>query len=458
MNPVPYPPPLVFVDLETTGANFANDRIMEIGLVTVDADGVREWSSLVNPERAVPPFISQLTGIDEAMLTSAPRFAELAPLLQEKLQNRLFIAHNARFDYSFLKREFLRLGMSFRAPSLCTVKLSRKLYPQHHRHSLDALMTRFQVSASERHRALADARVLWALWQVWHQQLPAATIQQAVDVIVGRPQLPPQLRPEMIDDLPESPGAYALRAEDGTLLKSGRCANLRQQVLSFFTPARRESLLARQTWQIEWRETAGEVGARLAELAFAATRRTPLHELCAWQLHPHAAGDYRPVLVKASALDFATAPALFGLYLSPREALLSLRKLTEAHHLCHSLTGTGSTAPGEACVGFKQRACRGACVGKEAYALHSARLMAALAKYRLHRWPYSGPVALVERDEFGMHEDFHLIDRWRYLGTVHSAEACQQAREAPRSLPPFDPEIYRLLSKAVQGGKVRVLT
>ena len=98
MNPVPYPPPLVFVDLETTGANFANDRIMEIGLVTVDADGVREWSSLVNPEQAVPPFISQLTGIDEAMLTSAPRFAELAPLLQEMLQNRLFIAHNARFD------------------------------------------------------------------------------------------------------------------------------------------------------------------------------------------------------------------------------------------------------------------------------------------------------------------------------------------------------------------------
>ena len=172
MNQAPYPPPLVFVDLETTGANFANDRIIEIGLVEVDAEGVREWSSLVNPGVAISPFISRLTGIDDTMVADAPEFAGLAPLLQEKFRGRLFIAHNARFDYSFLKREFMRLGVSFRMPCLCTVKLSRRLYPEHHRHSLDALMARFQISASERHRALADARVLWELWQAWHRLLP----------------------------------------------------------------------------------------------------------------------------------------------------------------------------------------------------------------------------------------------------------------------------------------------
>ena len=121
MNQAPYPPPLVFVDLETTGANFANDRIIEIGLVEVDAEGVREWSTLVNPGIPIPPFISHLTGIDNEMVASAPRFDEFAPGLQERLKNHLFIAHNARFDYSFLKREFLRLGMACRAPSLCTV-------------------------------------------------------------------------------------------------------------------------------------------------------------------------------------------------------------------------------------------------------------------------------------------------------------------------------------------------
>ena len=457
MTPVPCPSPLVFVDLETTGANFANDRIIEIGLVEVDAEGVREWSSLVNPGVAISPFISRLTGIDDTMVADAPEFAGLAPLLQEKFRGRLFIAHNARFDYSFLKREFMRLGIAFRMPCLCTVKLSRRLYPEHHRHSLDALMARFQISASERHRALADARVLWELWQAWHRLLPPESVQQTVESLLGRPVLPPQIATEIIDDLPESPGAYALSTEDGRLLRTGRCANLRQQILSFFAPARRETALARETRRIDWRETAGETGARLAEHAFSAATKKPLDGLYSWQLRPYAEGDFRPVLVSAEALDFASNDDLFGLYLSPREAQLALRKLVEAHHLCHGLTGTGHTAPGEACVGYRQKTCRGACIGKEAASLHSARLMAALARLRVQRWPCAGPAVLIERDEFGMHEDFHLIDRWRYLGTVHSeAELYEYLENTP--LPPFDPEIYRILNKATKGGKVQLLT
>ena len=94
--------PLVFVDLETTGANFANDRILEIGIVEVDAQGVREWSSLIDPGTSIPPFITHLTGIDPSMVKGAPAFSEVAPLVLEKLRGKLFIAHNARFDYSFL--------------------------------------------------------------------------------------------------------------------------------------------------------------------------------------------------------------------------------------------------------------------------------------------------------------------------------------------------------------------
>ena len=107
-------------------------------------------------------------------------------------------------------------------------------------------------------------------------------------------------------------------------------------------------------------------------------------------------------------------------------------------------------------MGFRQKSCRGACVGKEAISLHSARLMAALAKYRVQRWPYAGPVALVERDEFGMHEDFHMIDRWRYLGTVHSEAELHACLENSR-LPLFDPEVYRVLGKALKAGKLRVI-
>ncbi|MBP9064411.1 MAG: 3'-5' exonuclease, partial [Aquabacterium sp.] len=123
--------PMVFVDLETTGATGTVDRITEIGIVEVNEEGeVREWSSLVNPQTSIPPFIQNLTGISDAMVADAPTFEELAEEVLMRLHGRLFVAHNARFDYGFLKSEFKRVGVDFKATVLCTVKLSRKLFPQ----------------------------------------------------------------------------------------------------------------------------------------------------------------------------------------------------------------------------------------------------------------------------------------------------------------------------------------
>jgi DNA polymerase-3 subunit epsilon len=451
------PEPLVFIDLETTGANFANDRIIEIGLVEVDANGAREWSTLVNPETSVSGFITGLTGIDTQMVAAAPKFEEIASLVAEKLHGRLFIAHNARFDYGFIKREFKRLGIDFRVPTLCTVKLSRKLFPMHHRHNLDTLVERHGVIVGDRHRALADARVLWDLWQRWHQALPADTIRQAVDAIVGRPELPPQIDSAVLDDLPEAPGAYAMYAEDGAVLRVKRCTNIRQQVFAHFTPENRDTALVRNTWRIDWREAAGELGARLQEIALSNVLRKPVDELCAWQLLKHAEGDFRPKLVHARDLDFGATDDLFGLYMNRREALHALRKMAEAHHLCHSQLGLGEAGKDGACVAYKQKSCRGACIGKEAVSLHSARLMAALAKFKLKKWPYKGAIAMVERDEFGMREDFHLIDRWRYLATVQNEPALHECLEKNAENEGFEPDIYRILTRFVQAGKVRII-
>lgn len=448
--------PLVFVDLETTGANFANDRIIEIGLVEVDSEGVREWSALINPETSISPFITGLTGISTAMVSSAPRFADIAPLVLEKLRGRLFIAHNARFDYTFLKREFQRLGVSFRASNLCTVKLSRKLFPEHHRHSLDALVSRYGIAVGDRHRALADAKVLWDLWQRWHELLPVENFRRTVDAIVGKPELPPQIEASIIDDLPEAPGAYALYDREDRLLLVKRSTNVRQQVLTHFTLANRETALARNTWRIDWREAAGELGARLAEHQLSAANRKPSDELCSWQLVRHDDEDFGPQLVFARDTDFAGTADLFGLYTNRREATTALRKLADAHKLCHHHAGLGTSKPGEACVGYKQRTCRGACIGKESLSLHSARLMAALAKFKLNPWPYSGAVAFVERDEFGMREDFHLVSQWCHLGTAHNEQELAEILEN-RVEPGFDADLYRIFTKFLKAGKIRVL-
>jgi DNA polymerase-3 subunit epsilon len=454
--------PTVFVDLETTGTNFANDRIIEIGLIEVDRDGVREWSALVDPGRPLSPFITGLTGIDAAMLESAPTFAQLVPELLQKLRGRLFVAHNARFDYGFLKHEFKRNGVDFCATNLCTVKLSRALFPQYLRHNLDTLVERHGIKTHDRHRALADARILWDLWRCWHALVPADAIREAVERITGRPELPPQLDPAQFDDLPEAAGAYAVFDKEGALLIARRAANVRRQLFAHFSHARRESPLARKAWRIEWREAAGELGARLYELEFARARRRIPEDSCSWQLISHGDGDYRPVLAFVRDVDFARAEDLYGLYRSRREAVLTLHRLAEAYRLCHTLTGLGEGRAGEACAAYRQRLCRGACVGKEAVSLHGARLTAALAKHRIRPWPYPGPIALVERDEFGMREDAHVIDAWGYLGTAGDETTLrslfERAAEKERSgHPRFDADIYRIVGKYLKEGRLRVI-
>ena len=465
------PEPMVFVDLETSGANFVNDRIIEIGLVEVDPSGVREWSVLVNPEVPLSPFITNLTGISEAMLVPAPTFGQIAQELLDRLRGRLFVAHNARFDYGFLKGEFGRLGVQFRLPSLCTVKLSRKLYPEHHRHNLDTLVERHGLTnGGGRHRALADARLLWNLWQCWHSQLPAATIRDAVGAIVGRPELPPQLDPTALDDLPEAAGAYAFYGDDGRLLLARRGTNLRRQVLGHFAAGSRDKALCRETWRIDWREAAGELGARLHELRFTRSappktsvkaagsggspRHLPVNEICSWQLQQHTPGDYRPRLVLGDELDFALADDLFGIYTTRREAQRSLRVLAEAHQLCHKQVGIEQAV--DACSAYRHKNCRGACIGKEAAAQHGARLLSALARLKIRSWPYRGPVAVIERDDFGMRQDMHLIDRWRLLGTVQNEADLQELLAAGPSQEEFDPEVYRIVSRFLNLGKVVV--
>ncbi len=136
-------PAVAFVDLETTGTSATGDRVTEVAIVRVqDDEMVEEWSTLVDPERSIPPDIQILTGITNEMVRGAPTFAEIRNDVRSRLEGHLFVAHNARFDYGFLKNEFARLEMAFTAEVLCTVRLSRRLYPEAAGHSLDALIAR----------------------------------------------------------------------------------------------------------------------------------------------------------------------------------------------------------------------------------------------------------------------------------------------------------------------------
>ena len=172
---------VVFLDLETTGASAGQDRITEVGLIEVDGGYfVREWSTLVNPGIPIPPLIQSLTGINDSMVATAPYFEDIARELYEAIDGRMLIAHNARFDYGFLEQEFKRIDQNFSAPVLCTVRLSRKLFPQHARHNLDTLISRHDIDCDARHRALGDARVLWQLAQQWRSDPGEAAVLEAM--------------------------------------------------------------------------------------------------------------------------------------------------------------------------------------------------------------------------------------------------------------------------------------
>ena len=182
--------PLILLDLETTGMLAAEERITEIGLVEVaNGECVGSWSQLVNPQKPIPPFIEALTGIRNDMVEQAPTFAQLAPRLFERLEGKLLIAHNARFDYGFLKHEFERVGMAYRPRVLCTVKLSRRLFPEHRRHNLDSVIQRHSLSCSARHRALGDAEVLWQFLQKIQAELDAGRVDAALRAQLDAPGL-----------------------------------------------------------------------------------------------------------------------------------------------------------------------------------------------------------------------------------------------------------------------------
>jgi DNA polymerase III subunit epsilon len=265
--------PLAIVDVETTGAHPAWDRVTEIAVVEVEgSEVVSEWSTLVNPGASIPPAIQALTGITNAMVADAPAFEDLAADLYERLEGRIFVAHNARFDYGFLRHEFERAGLRFQARTLCTVKLSRRLYPGHARHNLDSLIDRHGLKCgldrSARHRALGDAQAVWQFLQVAAEERGADEVAGAARQLAQLPALPAHIERAAVDAIPESPGVYLFYGERDTPLYVGKSIAMRSRVLQHFAGdlhSSRDAQIAREIRRIEWRRTCGELGALLRE-------------------------------------------------------------------------------------------------------------------------------------------------------------------------------------------------
>ena len=451
------PQSFAFVDIETSGSTPSRDGITEVAVITWDAGAIERWETLVNPNCSIPEFIQGLTGITNQMVANAPRFEEVVPELKRRLEGRVFVAHNARFDYAFIKQGFLAAGEDLRTPTLCTVKLSRRLFPQEAKHNLDALTARHGLVANGRHRAMADADLLLQFWEVLRRELAPERLETAVQELLGRPSLPAHLDPSLLMELPTGPGVYLFHGENDLPLYIGKSKTIRSRVLAHFSSdvrSSKELSLAQQVRRVEWRETTGEISALLLEAELVKALK-PTHNrqlrlnqnVCTLKLDdPQSFPQVQPLSIDEALPQ--QAGRAYGLFQSMTEARRSLRGLAEEHGLCQALLGLEKRKPGEACFGRQLKRCQGACEGGESLERHHLRVMAALAKLKVRDWPFAGPAFLKEGEAVLVFQD------WAYLGVARSESDLEDCLAGRRQIQ-FDRDTYRILLKVV--GQMRPL-
>lgn len=446
---------IAVVDLETTGTAATVDAITEVAIIVVEQGAlVEEWTTLVNPGTTIAPEIQALTGITDAMVADAPRFDEIACEVLVKLQGRLFVAHNARFDYAFLKNAFRRCGMVFSEDVLCTVRLSRRLYPEHHKHSLDDLIARHSLDAASRHRALADARLAWQFMQTAVAEKGIEAVHAATTYLLKMPSFPPQLDARALEKLPDGPGVYVFYGINDLPIYIGKSVNLKDRVRSHFSSDHRNSndvRLSLEVRRIDFEETAGEFGALLREAQLIKSVK-PLRNLrlrrqaaMVFVRFPSVDAPYEFIGVDEAQVDEPSATGtLFGPFATKALAKTHLTRLATEANLCwHALN---HAAAGHACFARQLKRCRGWCVGAETLGNHNARLIEALANRAFPPWPYRGPIAICETHPDHGWQRAHVFHRWRFLGSASDENELQQLIEA-RIDTAFDADIYKLLAK-----------
>ena len=255
------------VDIETTGNGYKGQKITEISIFTFDGKHiVDEFTSLVNPEQNIPAFITNLTGIDNAMVRNAPKFYEIAKKIAELTQDTIFVAHNVNFDYNIIQAEFKSLGFDFKRKKLCTVRLSRKIIPGLNSYSLGAICSSEKIPINGRHRAKGDAEATTELFRRLIERDDEFIINSFLNPRSRQATLPPLLEKKIVDNLPETFGVYYFKNAAKEVIYVGKANNIKQRVIShFYDKKKKEQNMCLETADITFTETGSELLALLLE-------------------------------------------------------------------------------------------------------------------------------------------------------------------------------------------------
>ncbi len=369
------------VDLETTGGQPPRDRITEIAIVLHDGERITDrFHTLVNPERPIPLAVQRLTGITDAMVAEAPRFPEVARQIVELTEGRIFVAHNAQFDYGFLKAAFGELGYSYQRKSVCTVRLARQYLPGHESYSLGKLCRSLGIEVQGRHRALGDATATSELLtRILANSRPEGLLEQ-LEQEAHRLPLPPKLSPAVVDKLPVATGVYYFHDEQGKVLYVGKSINIRQRVhdhLRIDYRRKREAAFKSQIADISWTATGTELVALLHEAAEIGRYQPPFnralkHRTDRFGLYPITDREgYRRIVLRPHQPGTRQRGNPLMLFRSAKAARRYLDWFAAQHGLCKKLLAAeAGVGP---CFDFQLHRCAGACVHEEPPGLHNER-------------------------------------------------------------------------------------
>ena len=450
-------PDLVFLDIETTGSTPSIDRITEVALIKIE-QGKKTviWESLVNPETFVPRQITGLTGISNDTVKNAPTFKEIAGDLYSYLEGMVLTAHNCRFDYGFLKAEFQRLGGTLRLQTLCTVKLSRRLYPNLSGHSLDAIIKRFNLSTNARHRAMGDTQLMLNFLEAAKQDLGSVKVLDAINTLLKGPTLPPGIDDSFMQHIKDIPGVYIFYDDSDLPLYIGKSIKLKTRVLSHFSSDHKsatEMEMSLKIKRVDWKETAGELGALLLEAKLIKKLQPAYNRLLRnvtklYSIRMSFQMNDLPWLrvVSIDDLDPANLEFMYGVFKTKKGAKELINNLANEFNLCTKLLGLES-GKGK-CFAHQLNKCTGVCVGHEKHDLHHLRLRQALTGHKIKTWPYEGRIGIKELNTDTNNTEVHIFEHWCHLETVNNEVDLVEATTTNYEKK-FDLDFYRLIQKSL---------
>ncbi|MCR5886184.1 GIY-YIG nuclease family protein [Hymenobacter sp. J193] len=462
--PLQNPPHLyAIIDLETTGGQPAQDRITEIAIFIHDGEKVvDQYDTLLNPGRPIPFFITQLTGITDDMVRDAPKFHEVARKVVEMTEGCVFVAHNVRFDYSFLKKEFADLGYNYSRKTLCTVRLSRSLMPGQPSYSLGKLCQNIGIPLNGRHRAAGDAGATAILFdrllKISQQdealrnptvspadtlaavdalapggkkpaKQPSARKVEAVREAIRTALLPPNITPEKVSSLPQEAGVYYFHNEAGEVIYVGKSINIYKRIQQHFAvdyKSRKSIEFKNSISDITWELTGSELVALLYE-SHEIKRLKPLYNR-AQRRSVFPAGIFLRTddqgykhLYYGKADDHAQSHPLIALANQYKAKAFLFHKVSK-FNLCQKLCDLYKT-PGS-CFDYQVHRCKGACLGLEPAEEYNKRVEEAVESFTYEH----GSFVVLGRGRREDEKTLVVVENGRYLGFGYVDESFSARR------------------------------